>query len=63
MSNVLVMTLFLTRPRFTIGSSDMLFGLGHGSLAMSMASWNWILRSHDTVGAIVMGRVRIEAML
>jgi hypothetical protein len=51
------------RDRREMGSNDMMRGFGSGIGAMSIESTRLTLASHDVVGEIVVGRVRVAVSM
>jgi hypothetical protein len=49
----------LARVRLEMGSSEMTRGFGSGTGAMSMVSVRYTFVSHEAVGEMVVGRVRV----
>ena len=56
------LTFALTLARLLTGSRDMTRGLGKATLPTSTESWNRTRRSQESVGAIVVGRVKVAVM-
>lgn len=53
------LTFALTLARLLTGSKDMMRALGKATSPTSIESWNSIRRSQESVGAIVVGRVKV----